>query len=125
MSDMDLIREIEILTYLIEQLDAIIAFTKGFDEELFLRNDLVKNASMMKLLVLGEYSAQVDDKLKDRFTEIQWQLIKAARNYYAHVYRGVDWRKVWEVIEQEIPALKPKIERIIVILEKENNAKTN
>ena len=67
----------------------------------------------------------MDDTLKTRFTEVQWQLIKAARNYYAHVYKGVDWRMVWEVVNQELPGLKPKIENIISIMEKENNAKTN
>lgn len=125
MPDLDLIKEIEILKYLIEQVDAIQSFTRGFDEDMFFRNDLVKNASLMKLMVLGEYSAHVDERLKSRFTEIQWQLIKAARNYYAHAYRGVNWSRVWDVIEQEVPTLKPRIEYIIEVLEKENNAKTN
>ena len=79
----------------------------------------------MKLLVFGEYAAHVNEELKSRFTEIQGQLIKAARNYYAHVYRGVNWKRVWKVVEQEIPTLKPKIENIIDVLEKENNAKIN
>jgi uncharacterized protein with HEPN domain len=89
MPDIDFFRETEILKYLLEQIDAIGIFTAGFDEELFLRNDLVKNASLMKLMVFGEYASHIDERLKNRFTEIQWQLIKAARNYYAHVYRGV------------------------------------
>ena len=122
---MDYLREIEILKYLTEQISGIETFTTGFDEEMFLRNDLVKNASLMKLIVFGEYSVHIDESLKSRFTEIQWQLIKAARNYYAHVYRGIDWTRVWEVIKEELPTLKPRIEKIIAILEKENNAKTN
>jgi len=77
------------------------------------------------LLVLGEYTSHLDDHLKERFSEVQWQLIKKARNYYAHVYRGVDWIKVWETISNDIPTLKSKIENIIESLEKENNAKTN
>ena len=92
---------------------------------MFLRNDLVKNASLMKLLVLGEYSTHVDDSLKSKFSEVQWQLMKAARNYYAHVYRGTDWRKIWETINEDIPNLKTKIKHIIQVLEKENNGKVN
>jgi uncharacterized protein with HEPN domain len=45
----------------------------------------------MKLLVFGEYSTHIDQSLKNKFNEIQWQLNKAGRNYYAHVYNGTDW----------------------------------
>jgi len=125
MHDIDFIKEIELLRYLLEQIKDVEKFTEGFDEDLFLRDELVKNASLMKLLVFGEYSAHINETLKNRFTEIQWQLIKAARNYYAHLYRGVNWKTVWGVIEMELPTLKPKIEHIIEVLEKENNAKIN
>ena len=123
--DRDPLGEIELFQYLAEQIEAIRTFTAGFDEDGFLRNDLVKNASLMKLIVLGEYSAHVDERLKIRFSEVEWQHIKAARNYYAHVYNGIDWRMVWEVIDQQISPLKLKIEHIIEVLEKENNGKTN
>ena len=122
---MDILKEIEILRYLLEQINAIDSFTSGLDEDMFLRNDLVKNASLMKLLVLGEYTIHVNDSLKSRFNEVQWQLMKAARNYYAHMYRGIDWRKVWETLSEDVPDLKTKIETIIQVLETENNAKTN
>ena len=125
MYEIDLLKEIEILNYLIEQINTIERFIEGFDEDRFLRDELVKNASLMKLMVLGEYSTHVDDQLKSRFEEVQWQLIKQARNYYAHVYRGVDWRKVWETVSTDIPALKTKMQRIIESLEKEQNAKTH
>jgi uncharacterized protein with HEPN domain len=39
--------------------------------------------------------------------------MKATRNYYVHVYRGIDWRRVWETIEKDIPTLKMKIEKIL------------
>ena len=119
--DLEIRKEIEILRYLLEQIDAIERFTEGFDGDRFLRDDLVKNATLMKLLVFGEYSSHLNNELKNRFTEIQWQFIKAARNYYAHAYKGIDWNTVWGVVVEEIPTLRPKIENIIVILEKEEN----
>mgnify|MGYP001598464731 CR=1 FL=1 len=64
---MDTLREIEILKYLLEQINATETFTNGFDDDKFLRNELVKNATLMKLLVLGEYSTHIDETLKSRF----------------------------------------------------------
>jgi uncharacterized protein with HEPN domain len=125
MPELEYKREIGLLKYLEDQIIEIEDFTLGFDEEMFLRDNLVKNASLMKLIVLGEYSARLNSDLKERFSEIQWQFIKAARNFYTHVYSGIDWIKVWEVIAVELPAIKPKIKSIIEELEKENNAKAN
>jgi len=122
---MDTYREIEMLRYLLEQISVIESYTKGLGEDEFLRHDMVKDATLMRLMVLGEYSAHINDELKDRFSDIQWQLIKAARNYYAHVYRGVDWLMVWEVVKTELPTLKIKLEHIILILGEENNGKIN
>ncbi len=126
MHELDLQREIEMFEYLLTQILEIETFTEGFDEDAFLRNSMAKNASLMKLIIFGEYSARIDERLKVRFSEIQWQLIKAARNYYAHVYHGINWRIVWEVIAIELPGLRKNIENIIEVLESEKqNAKTN
>lgn len=51
--------------------------------------------------------------------------MKAARNFYAHAYDHTDWVRVWDTIVTVLPKLKPKIEHIIEILEKENDAKTD
>ena len=76
-------------------------------------------------MVIGEYGSRVNETVKDRFKEIKWQDIKRARNYYAHMYRGIDWILVWDVTQTELPELKTQIEHIIEVLEKENNAKIN
>lgn len=30
-------------------------------------------------------------------------------------YRGINWRRVWETIQEDIPALKIKVEKILQI----------
>ncbi len=125
MFDLNLERTIDILKYLLEQINTIRLYTREFDEDLFLRDDKTKDAVLTRLIVLGEYVSKVDEKTKIRFTEINWRSIKAARNLYAHVYRGIDWILVWNVVANEINTLKIQIEYIIQVLETENNAKTN
>jgi uncharacterized protein with HEPN domain len=79
----------------------------------------------MKLLVIGEYSSKISDNQKNRFSDIEWQLLKAARNYYAHAYGEITWVRVWETLNEDIPELKKKIENIIEVLEKEKDGKIN
>jgi uncharacterized protein with HEPN domain len=117
--------DLELFVYVLEQINALMTFYDGKDEEEFLRNDILKDACLMKLVVIGEYSSRISQGQKTRFTELEWQLLKAARNYYAYAYGSITWKRVWETLEEDIPKLKVKIENIISILEKENNAKTN
>ena len=44
MQPLDVDKEIKLLKYLLEQIEAIEVYTKHFDEDLFLRNDMVKDA---------------------------------------------------------------------------------
>ena len=88
-------------------------YIKDISEDEFLRNDEKKDACLTRIVVIGEYSAKISDELKNKFTDVEWQLMKSTRNYYVHVYRGVNWRRVWETIETDIPLLKIKIEKII------------
>ena len=117
---MNLEREINIIKYLLEQVDVIRLYVEGLDEDAFLRDIKTKDAVLTRLMVIGEYSAKIDDEIKERFTTIDWKLIKSARNYYAHVYRGIDWILVWNVVVDEIPKLRSGIENIIESLEKGN-----
>lgn len=106
-SDKDLLR------FVFEQIETLEVFLEGADEDSFLRDEILKDACMMKLIVIGEYSWQISDEAKNRFKEIEWQLIKSARNYYVHAYGYVNWARVWETLNEYVPDLKKKIQRIL------------
>jgi uncharacterized protein with HEPN domain len=107
----------ELLIYVLEQINTLEKFYEGKSEDDFLRDDILKDACLMKLLVIGEYSSKISGDQQNRFSEIEWQLLKAARNYYAHNYGGVTWLRVWETLNEDIPMLKSKIISIIKTLE--------
>ena len=103
----------------------ILEYIKDTNEDLFLRDNMKKDACLMQLIVIGENGGKISQELKDKYREVAWEQMKAARNFFAHAYDFTDWRRVWDTIITVIPLLKPKIEHIIEILEKENNAETN
>ncbi len=117
--------DLELFCYVFEQITTLEEYIAGVNEEDFLGDSLKKDACLMKLLVIGEYSHRISDEQKSRFSDIEWQLLKAARNYYAHAYGAVSWLRVWETLKEDMPRLKARIQNIIAILEKENNGKTN
>jgi uncharacterized protein with HEPN domain len=106
-------RDVEYLEFLLECIEHLDNYTKDVDEDSFLRNEEKKDACLTRIVVLGEYSTRISEDIKSKFTDVEWQLMKATRNYYVHVYRGIDWRRVWETIKKDLPPLKIKIEKIL------------
>lgn len=106
-------RDLDFLEFLIDCINHLERYTNNIDEDDFLRNEEKKDACLTRLIMIGEYSSKISDELKSSFSEIEWQLMKSTRNYYVHVYRGIDWRRVWETLQSDIPVLKIKVEKIL------------
>ncbi len=116
----------QLLRFVYEQIVTLETYYTEVDELVFLEDTILQDACLMKLLVIGEYTSKLSESFKDRFTEVEWQILKAARNYYAHAYGSITWLKVWNALTKNIPDLKRKFENIIEVLESEKqNAKTN
>ena len=86
-------RDVDFLEFLIDCINHLQSYIKNVDEDEFLRNEEKKDACLTRLIMIGEYTAKISDELKSNFSEVEWQLIKSSRNYYVHVYRGIDWRR--------------------------------
>ena len=67
--------------------------------------------------IIGEASNHISEETKSRFSAIEWDQIVGMRNVFVHEYFGVDSTLVWEIIKNDIPDLKGKIEKIIKAIE--------
>ena len=111
-------RDLHYFELILSCIVAIDEYIKDVGEEDFIKNDILRHAVLMRLIVIGEYGGKISEAVKNNFREIEWQIIKAARNFYIHVYDSVNWLHIWETIKKDLPALKPKIENIIIQLDK-------
>jgi len=101
-------RDVEYLEFLLECIEHLESYTISVDEDSFLRNEEKKDACLTRIVVLGEYSARISEDIKREFTDVEWQLMKATRNYYVHVYRGIDWEKGLGNDQKRSPSLENK-----------------
>ncbi len=56
--------------------------------------------------IIGEACNRISRGFKDRHSEIKWKEINGFRNISIHEYFGVDYRIVWEIAQNDLPALK-------------------
>ena len=62
---------------------------------------------------IGELVGKLTDEFRAQHPAVPWRQIKAMRNIVAHSYGTVDPETTWEIITDDIPALKKYCETII------------
>lgn len=87
----------------------------SFDE--FCSDRKTYSAVIREFEIIGEAVGKLPAGIKDRYSELQWQDIKDFRNILVHEYFGVDLEIVWNVIEEELPALLDAINEMIKSLD--------
>jgi len=84
-------------------------------DELFDLNDQMNlNASLTLLSNIGENVSKITEKLRQEYSNIEWQQIKNVRNRIVHDYTGIDLAIVYEIITNDLKILKHDIEKIII-----------
>jgi uncharacterized protein with HEPN domain len=77
-------------------------------------NDLIQDAVIRNIEIIGEASNKISKDLKSSYHEIPWREISGMRDKLIHDYMGVDKGVVWKTIKEDIPfiqSLMQKIER--------------
>ena len=101
------------LKHILDAIEEIESYLSEASFPNFIENSMMRFACIKQMEIIGEASNHISDKLKSKFTEIAWAQIVGMRNVFAHEYSGIDSGLVWEIIENDIPELKEKIEQIL------------
>ncbi len=79
-----------------------------------MKNSMLRHALVRLLEIIGEASNHLAEDLKSEFSEIEWVSLKGLRNVLAHEYFGVDYQLIWNLIVDQVPDLKNKINNILI-----------
>ena len=101
------------LQHILDAIDEIHKYLIAADLSVFLENSMMRFACIKQMEIIGEASNHLSAELKSKFSDIEWAQIVGMRNVFAHEYFGVDSSLVWEIIKNDIPELKEKIEHIL------------
>ncbi|WP_071884488.1 DUF86 domain-containing protein [Hymenobacter sp. APR13] len=88
-------------------------FVAGLTRPEFDQDHKTLFASVRGLEILGEAARHVSDETKTRFPEVPWQKATHLRNFVIHQYFAVDNEILWEVIQHQLPPLRPQLEQVL------------
>jgi uncharacterized protein with HEPN domain len=106
-------REELYLQDIIQAADAVRRFLDGVEQEKFLNDEILQNAVLLKLIVIGEAAARISDELRNRHSGIEWKAMIGFRNIVVHAYFSVNWDIVWETASAQLTPLQKQISEIL------------
>ena len=99
------------LGHILECIDSIFTYTYGMNLQKFLENKMVVDAVCRNLEIIGEAAKNIDKEFTDSHPHISWKRIAGLRDKLIHDYIGVDTKRIWNIVENQLPDLQKEIEK--------------
>jgi uncharacterized protein with HEPN domain len=91
----------------------VTAFIGDATREQFATDEMMQNAIMRMLEVMGEAARLISEETKKAHADIPWHQMIGMRNRLVHEYFRIDLERVWDTTQRDIPALMKQIELLV------------
>ena len=111
----DPLRVTEYLGHIAKAIERIGRYTAGLDEAGFLGDELVQDAVIRNIEIVGEAARNIErqhPRFASRHADVPWEDIYLMRNRVSHGYFSVDLEIVWKTVTRDIPELAGQIARL-------------
>ncbi len=105
----------DMLTYC----DELDLFTVGLEYEHYLADARTLRATSFNLEHIGEAAVKVPKQVRDAHPEIEWGKMIGLRNLIVHAYYKIEYDKLWEIIQNDIPELAKRLAPLLVEAQEE------
>ena len=96
---------------IIRAIEKIERFVDNMSFGEFTSNEIVRDAVVWNLTVIGESSKNIPAQVKRRYRDIPWSAMAKMRDRLAHGHFAIDYEIVWKVIKEELPPIKKQNEK--------------
>jgi uncharacterized protein with HEPN domain len=102
-------REAQRLDDIANAIREIQQFTAGVDAQAFLADRQVQQAVALALVQIGEAIKALPPNLRSRHQTVAWVKWAGLRDFLVHQYFRIDQRRIWRIIQRDIPPLDAAI----------------
>jgi uncharacterized protein with HEPN domain len=96
--------------YIIESIKKIEEYVTDLSYDDFEVNNLITDAVVRNIEIIGEASKNIPTEIQQSFTDIPWQKLRGIRNRIVHDYFDIDRTIIWYIVTNEISPLKKALQ---------------
>jgi uncharacterized protein with HEPN domain len=106
------------LLHALEAIDAVSSYTED-GREWFFADRKTQDAVIRNIEIVGQAVKGISDATRAHEPAIPWRQIAGMRDKLIHEYFGVDLNLVWDVVERDLPSIRPQLEELCKRLEED------
>ena len=95
-------KEIKSLQKMIEYIEKSVKYVEGYTYEEFIKDNKTVDATVFNISQIGELVKNVSNETKNKYTNIEWNMIKGLRNRIIHDYEGINLKSIWYILKNDI-----------------------
>ena len=110
------------LLHMLESADRTLQYTANVSEEEFVANQLLQDAVVRNIEVIGEAAKNLLDACPEfavKYPSIPFAQIYGMRNRVSHGYFSVSTAMIWDSVQVDIPELREQIKKVLGELQSE------
>jgi uncharacterized protein with HEPN domain len=107
--------------HILTAVERIKRYTEGMDEAAFISDELIQDAVVRNIEVIGEASRNIGRHFPEfvaKHPDIPLRPAYEMRNALAHGYHHIDLSIVWNTISEDLPALGKQLEPLAATLKR-------
>ena len=93
-------------------IDRIFEYTQGYDFITFKQDYKTIDAVIRNFEIIGEAAKNIPPEIKEQYPNVPWNEMYSLRNRISHVYFGIDYEIIWDIITNYLPQNKSEIKMI-------------
>ncbi len=93
--------------------NSIEEYVENLNENDFCENNQVQDAVLRRLEIMGEAVKNIPEEVRENHPDIPWRKIAGLRDVLIHAYSGVNIKRVWKIINEDLTGLKEQITAMI------------
>jgi len=101
------------LTDMLTSARKIIDYVGSKSRKDFAKNQMLADAVIRNLEIIGEASKKIPAGIKQKHPEIEWKKISGLRDILVHEYFGIDYDVLWDIAKHKVPRLKEQIAQVL------------
>jgi len=97
---------------ILDSISKIEEYIKAIDEQKFFSNTQIQDSVIRRLEIIGEAVKNIPNDFRNKYPQIPWKRIAGLRDVLIHEYFGVNLRRTWKVIKEDIPNLEHQLLKV-------------